>query len=94
MTVLGHDIPEVPGTVPRRIFGLDKLAAEADIIIVRQPLTDETHHMVDAAFLARLKPEALLINVSRGPVVDSDALMAALDAGLTDIGTPPKAMKC
>ena len=50
------------------MIGLDELAAEADIVIVHLPLTDETHHLVDAAFLAGLKPGAFLINVSRGPV--------------------------
>ena len=81
MTVLGHDIAAPPKTVPVRMVGLDRLAAEADIVIVHLPLTDETHHLVDAAFLAQLKPGAFLINVSRGPVVDNDALIAALDAG-------------
>ena len=81
MTVLGHDIADVPETVPVRMVGLDRLAAEADIVIVHLPLTDETHHLVDAALLAQLKPGAFLINVSRGPVVDNDALIAALDAG-------------
>ena len=81
MTVLGHDIAPPPEAVPARMVGLDQLAAEADIIVVHLPLTDETHHMVDAAFLARVKPGAFLINVSRGPVVDNDALIAALDAG-------------
>ena len=81
MTVLGHDIAPPPEAVPVRMVGLDQLAAEADIIVVHLPLTDETHHMVDAAFLARVKPGAFLINVSRGPVVDNDALIAALDAG-------------
>ena len=81
MTVLGHDIAAPPKTVPARMVGLDRLAAEADIVIVHLPLTDETHHLVDAAFLARIKPGAFLINVSRGPVVDNDALIAALDAG-------------
>ena len=81
MTVLGHDIASPPEAVPVRMVGLDQLAAEADIIVVHLPLTDETHHMVDAAFLARVKPGAFLINVSRGPVVDNDALIAALDAG-------------
>ena len=81
MTVLGHDIAPPPEAVPVRMVGLDQLAAEADIIVVHLPLTDETHHLVDAAFLARVKPGAFLINVSRGPVVDNDALIAALDAG-------------
>ena len=81
MTVLGHDIAAPPASVSARMVELDRLAAEADIIVVHLPLTDETHHLVDAAFLARAKPGAFLINVSRGPVVDNDALIEALEAG-------------
>ena len=81
MTVLGHDIAAPPESVPVRMVGLDALCANSDIVIVHLPLTDETHHLVDAAFLARVKSGAFLINVSRGPVVDNDALIAALNAG-------------
>ena len=81
MTVLGHDIAEPPEHVPARMVGLDALAADSDIVVVHLPLTDATHHLVDAAFLARVKPGAFLVNVSRGPVVDNEALIAALEAG-------------
>ena len=81
MTVLGHDIADPPEPVPARRVGLDRLAAESDIIIIHLPLTGDTHHLVDAAFLARVKSGAFLINVSRGPVVDSGALVEALEAG-------------
>ena len=81
MTVLGHDIAEPPEHVPVRMVGLDALAADSDIVVVHLPLTDATHHLVDAAFLARVKPGAFLVNVSRGPVVDNEALIAALEAG-------------
>ena len=81
LTVLGHDIADPPEPTPARRVDADRLAAEADIVIVHLPLTDDTRHMVDAAFLARLKPGVFLVNVSRGPVVDNDALIAALDSG-------------
>ena len=81
MTVLGHDIAAPPGAVPAQMVGLDRIAADSDIIVVHLPLTDATHHLVDAAFLAGVKPGAFLINVSRGPVVDNDALIEALEAG-------------
>lgn len=44
-------------------------------------LTPETHHLVDAAFLAKMPTHAVLINVARGPIVDEEALIAALEAG-------------
>lgn len=81
MTVLGHDIAAWPDSVPAQPVGLDALAAQSDLIVVHLPLTDDTHHLVDAAFLARVKPGAFLVNVSRGPVVKSDALIEALEAG-------------
>jgi D-3-phosphoglycerate dehydrogenase len=81
MTVLGHDIVAPPEPTPAQQVDLDRLRAEADIVIVHLPLTDDTHHLIDAPFLAGLKPGAFLINVSRGPVVDNDALIEALATG-------------
>ena len=68
-------------TVLVSMVGPDRLAADSDIIVVHLPLTEATHHLLDAAFLARVKPGAFLINVSRGPVVDNDALIEALESG-------------
>jgi phosphoglycerate dehydrogenase-like enzyme len=62
------------------IDSLDELLPEADIVIVIVPLTKETHGMFDAARLAKMKQGALLVNAARGPVVDTDALVAALQA--------------
>ena len=45
------------------------------------PLTEETHHLIGAAELELMKPDAVLINAGRGPVVDENALIAALQAG-------------
>jgi lactate dehydrogenase-like 2-hydroxyacid dehydrogenase len=60
---------------------LDALLAESDIVVLILPLTPETTHLIDAAALARMKPSAILVNVARGPVVDSRALYEALAAG-------------
>jgi glyoxylate reductase len=60
---------------------LDELLAEADFISLHVPLTEDTYHLVDADALSRMKPTTVLINTSRGPVVDTDALYEALAAG-------------
>lgn len=60
---------------------LDDLLQEADIVSLHVPLTAETHHLVGARELARMKPDAVLVNTSRGPVLDEAALVEALRAG-------------
>ena len=60
---------------------LDGLLPDADIVIVIVPLTKATEHMFDAPRLAKLKQAALLVNAARGPVVETDALVAALQSG-------------
>lgn len=63
------------------ISELPTLLPEHDIVIVIVPLTDETTGLVDAHFLAAMPDGALLVNVSRGAVVDTDALVAELQTG-------------
>ena len=53
----------------------------ADFVSLHVPLTPQTRHLIDADALAQLKPTAILVNTARGPVVDQDALAAALDDG-------------
>ncbi len=60
---------------------LPELFAEADIVSIHCPLTAETHHLVDAALLARMRPTAILVNTARGPIVDEAALVHALRTG-------------
>lgn len=60
---------------------VDELFRRADVLSLHCPLTAETERLVDAQRLALMKPEALLINTGRGPLVDSAALAAALEAG-------------
>lgn len=57
------------------------LLPDADVVIVSTPLTQVTRGLVDAEFLARMKDGALLVNVARGAVVDTDALLAELNSG-------------
>jgi D-3-phosphoglycerate dehydrogenase len=81
MRVLGHrpsarPIPEFVQPV-----SVDELFAAADVAVLCCPLNDATRGMVDARLLGRMKPGALLVNVSRGAVVDEAALIAALGEG-------------
>ena len=52
-----------------------------DAVVLMVPYNDQTHHLADAGFLARMPDQAVLVNVARGPVVDTDALVAELTAG-------------
>jgi phosphoglycerate dehydrogenase-like enzyme len=60
---------------------LPQLLPKADVVVLIVPMTDETQGMADAKFLAQMKDGALLVNVARGPVADTDALLAELSSG-------------
>jgi D-3-phosphoglycerate dehydrogenase len=60
---------------------LDALLAAADLVTLHCPLDDQTRHLINAASLARMKPGALLVNVGRGGLVDTEALQLALRSG-------------
>ncbi|MGI5340219.1 2-hydroxyacid dehydrogenase [Streptomyces sp. CA-181903] len=63
------------------VTALPDLLPDADVVIVVTPLTDETRGLFDAGLLARMKDGALLVNVARGAVVDTGALVAELEGG-------------
>jgi phosphoglycerate dehydrogenase-like enzyme len=79
-TVLYHSRTRKPEALAE-YCGLDDLLARADILSLHIPLTPETRQTVDAGFLARMKPGAVLINTARGGLVDEAALAAALTSG-------------
>jgi lactate dehydrogenase-like 2-hydroxyacid dehydrogenase len=59
----------------------DRLLAEADFVLVMVPYMPATHHLIDAAAIAKMKPTAILVNSARGGIVDDAALVEALRAG-------------
>lgn len=67
-------------SVGASLMPLDDMMRTADLVCVCAALTQETHHLIDAERLALMKPTAYLINVARGPIVDQEALTAALEA--------------
>lgn len=85
MTVLYHNRRRVDAAIEQslnaRYVSLDELLARADILTLNVPYTPETHHLIGAPQLRRMKPNAILINVARGGVVDDRALVEALKQG-------------
>ena len=64
------------------VMPLDRLLATSDVVSLHVPMTSDTHHLIDREALVNMKPSAYLINTSRGPVVNEDALVVALREGL------------
>ncbi len=74
--------PELEEHLGVRFLPLEELLTTSDIVSIHVPWTYETHHMIDAARLALMRPHAVLINTARGEVVDEAALEQALRAGV------------
>jgi D-lactate dehydrogenase len=84
MTVLASDPAPDPAWAADHgvnYVALDRLLPASDIISLHAPLTPATHHLVNAASLARMKPGVVLLNTSRGRLIDTAALIAALKTG-------------
>lgn len=60
---------------------LDKLLATSDVVIIAIPSTPQTYHLLDSRALASMKPQSLLVNIGRGPVIEENAMVLALDSG-------------
>ena len=86
MTVLYHDVQELPDDVTRPLGAtfvpLDELLHRSDFVSLHVNLTPETRHLIDTESLRKMKSSAVLVNTSRGPVVDGRALFEALRDGV------------
>lgn len=84
LTLLAHD-PYVPAETMAgagvQAAPLDELLSSSDFVSIHCPLSDSTHHLIGERELRLMKPEAILINTARGPLVDESALLRALQEG-------------
>ncbi len=74
--------PEIETRVNAAHMSMDELLAQSDFIVLQMPYSPDTHHLIGAAQLAKMKPTAILINSTRGGVVDDKALIHALKTGV------------
>jgi D-3-phosphoglycerate dehydrogenase len=79
LRILGYDVKPPADLGPVQLADLDTILRESDFISFHCPLTKETQHLMGAAAFSKVKPSAFLINVSRGGVVDTAAMIAALE---------------
>lgn len=82
--VIGVDLQPADSPLADRVVAIDalgKVLPEVDIVVLTVPLTPDTRHLVDDGMIAVMKQDAVLVNVSRGAVVDENALVRALDEG-------------
>ena len=95
MRVLGYDLPQVRSAPPTERVELEELLAAADLVSLHAALTPGSHHLIGAKALGRMRPTAFLVNTARGGLVDTAALLDALEAGelagaaLDVLGTEP-----
>jgi gluconate 2-dehydrogenase len=85
MRVLYHNRNRVAEGIEAKLnasrVSLDELLRQSDFVVLQVPYSPDTHHLIGAAELSKMKPTAILINSTRGGVVDDDALVAALKNG-------------
>lgn len=85
MEVLVYDVHEshlIAEVLGFRYVSLDELLARSDIVTLHAPYTPATHHLISRETLRKMKPSALLINTARGALVDTEALVWALQEGI------------
>ncbi len=85
MRVIYHNRKRIASEIEQRVnatyVSQDDLLAQADFVVLQMPYSPQTHHLIGAAELGKMKPSAILINSTRGGVVDDAALIHALKNG-------------
>ena len=81
MRVLARDVRPVPPAPGVEMVAIERLLAESDVLSIHIHLTDENRGLIGAAAFAQMKPGAVLVNTSRGAIVDEQALLGALVSG-------------
>ncbi|MFM8322614.1 MAG: 2-hydroxyacid dehydrogenase [Chloroflexota bacterium] len=84
MRIVYHDrrrVPELEAELGAEALPLEALLARSDFVSLHTPLNDETRGLIDAAALQKMKPTAILVNTARGPIVQQEALLQALQQG-------------
>ncbi|TWU02137.1 2-hydroxyacid dehydrogenase [Stieleria varia] len=81
--LLGFDVQQNPECerLGMQYVSLDELFAESDVISLHCPLTPQTHHLIDAAAIQKMKPGVMIVNTSRGAVIDTGAVINGLKSG-------------
>jgi phosphoglycerate dehydrogenase-like enzyme len=73
--------PDVEASTGAERVALSELLSRSDHVVVAVPLSEETHHLIGRAEFTTMKDSANLVNIARGPIVDTDALVEALRSG-------------
>lgn len=81
MKIVAHEVCDIEPPEGVALVGLDELFEQSDVVTLHCPLVPETENLVDARRLQQMKPTAILINTSRGPLIDERALAEALRSG-------------
>jgi phosphoglycerate dehydrogenase-like enzyme len=75
----GRQVPSADRTIP--VSQIDAVWNEVDHVVIAAPATDASHHLIGASVLARLKPTSWVVNIARGSLIDTEALLDAVTGG-------------
>lgn len=79
--VIGHDIQSPKNVIDIEMMELDDLLVQSDIVSLHVPLTEQTHHIINKDAISLMKPNVMLLNTSRGGLIDTKEVLDALESG-------------